>query len=271
MAIMTSDEEEGTYDVSFVGGDGYDYKIGVFLKEYEDDGTKLASYVFSNDYSDRSFYLAYESLGDEDLDAFSADARNVFFTHTELKKTHFLNDLLEYLASEGTESEEGASGEGSAAEVYSGGSTYPICGWYSDETLMEITIPDGCVVDMEYSDKETLVMDKKGTYATVWVNGYPDLNVNEYLKEGKVDDIYSETYDDFSAEMLEKKTLSNGFDVYTLVMKYAIKDIDYKTTYYMVSVQKDEDTGVSLNISEEEIKELGYASVDDLIRELFGE
>ena len=287
MDNMAASEEDGTYEITYAGEGDADYLVGIFTKHYEDD-TNLCTYVFTTDYVDRSYYVAVEDTVAETMEEFLPQANAVILTHSELQKTNFIRDILVYLSeqaeaeaeAESSSSSESASTSTSssseeasseAAASYDGGTTYPLHDWMTDEKLLDVTIPEGFEVNMKDSDRDLLVLDKKGGYEFIWIDAYPESIVNDFRENGKLSDEYfDETDENISVEMVEESTLANGMNVYVLEVKYTSTKYDYDADYYYVSIQKDEDTGVSVSLPAYELAELGFETIQDLIRTLFG-
>ncbi len=269
---IASSEEPDTYAVDLYGEEDEDYQLGYFGKWYEDEDLWLLIYSLKTDYSDKTYYYSFEGTGYENEDDFLMEAHETFFTHSEFKKTSLYRGMFETDLSD-TDSDSGSIANSGAIDTsnYKVGDKYPIYDFITDDLIIEVTIPEGFTLDPEYCTKDIMLLDKDGTYASIWIDGYTDLDVEDYLKEGHLDDAIYGSYSNVSAEMIEEYSLSNGFKVYVLEIKYRDEEYDLDIHRYNISVQKSEDVGVSISLFDDELEELGFKSVRELLDVLFVE
>lgn len=270
LAGIASTEEPDTYAIDVYGEEGDDYKLGYFGKWYEDEDLWLVIYTLATDYSDKTYYFSFEGTGYENEDEFFEAADSIFFTHSEFKKTSLYTGISD-LDSEFSDSDsQGTSGKVDTSN-YKAGDKYPIYDFITDDHIIDVTIPEGFTLDGEYCDKDLLVIEKEESYNSIWVEGYTDYEVNDYLKAGKLDEAIYGKYSNLSVNMIEEYTLGNGFKVYVLEIKYRDDEYDLDIHKYNVSVQKSEEVGVSVSLFDDELKELGFKSIKELLDALFVE
>ena len=266
IASVAASEESGSYAADFYGEDDDDYRIGYFAKKYdegEEDELWLVIYTMATDYSDRTYYFAFEGIGYDDEDTFLEEAQNIFSTHTEFKKTSLYRGM----------NDQDPLSNGSSGKVdtsnYKPGDKYPLYDYVTNELIIEVTIPEGFSVDGAYCDKDLLALNKDGTIESIWVEGYPDYDVEDYLKLGHLDESVYGKYSDVSAEMIEEYSLSNGYKVYALEIKYHDDKYDWDSHRYNVSIIKSDEIGASFTLSDLELEELGFKSIKEVIDTLF--
>jgi len=263
---IASSEEPDTYAVDVYGEDGDDYRIGYFGKWYEDEDLWLVIYTLATDYSDKTYYFSFEGTGYENEDEFLEKADEIFFTHSEFKKTSLYRGMNDYNLQD---SDSSVSSGKVDVSGYKAGDKYPIYDFITDELILEVTIPDGFSLDGEYCEKDLLALDKDDTIESIWVEGYLDYDVEEYLETGQLNEEVFGKYSDLSANIVEEFTLENGYKGHILEIKYHDDQFDWDTHRYNVSIAKDEEIGVSFTLSEEELKEMGFKSIKEVTDLLF--
>ena len=261
---VASSEEEGTYGMDVYGEEDDDYRIGYFGKKYADEDLWLVIYTMATDYSDRTYYFAFEGTGYKDEEEFLEEAQRIFTSHSEFKKTSL------YRGAYGDNSTTSNENSGKIdASNYKPGDKYPLYDFLTKELITEVTIPEGFTVDAEYCEDDLLVLDKDGSYESIWIEGFTDYEVEDYLKLGHLNEAVYGKYSDVSAEMVEEYTLSNGFKVYALEIKYHDKEYDLDIHRYNVSILKSDEIGVSFELSQLELEDLGFKSIKEVIDLLF--
>jgi len=266
---IAASEEPGTYGKDVYGEEGDDYRLGYFGKKYEDEGIWLVIYTIATDYSDRTYYFSYEGSGYEDEDEFLKEAQDILITHSEFKKTSLYRGMT---GSSGTSDSSGSS-SGSDSKIdaskYKPGDKYPLYDYFTNELIIEAVIPEGFTVDPEYCEEDLLVINKTGSYESIWVNGFTDYEVEDYLKLGHLNEEIYGKYSDVSAKMVEEYSLKNGMKVYALEIKYHSDEYNLDIHKYNVSIQKNDEIGVSFTLADSELKMLGYNSIREVIDILF--